>query len=43
MNRTMTLAMALLLALSACGEKPQRVVTEPESAAAPEGARRMAY
>jgi hypothetical protein len=36
MKSTMTLAMALLLALAACTEKPQRVMVEPESATAPE-------
>lgn len=33
MNRTMPLAAALLLALAACGEKPQRVMKEPDAAA----------
>jgi hypothetical protein len=36
MKPTMTLAMALLLALAACTERPQRVMIEAESATAPE-------
>jgi hypothetical protein len=32
----MTVAAALLFALTACGEKPQRVVTEPDVQAHPD-------
>jgi hypothetical protein len=32
----MMVIVALFLSLAACGERPQRVMTEPESAEAPE-------
>jgi hypothetical protein len=38
MKATLTFAAAaLLLSLAACGEKPQRVLSEPQSATAPGG------
>jgi hypothetical protein len=36
MKRAIALAVALLAALAACGEKPQRLIKEPQSATAPD-------